>query len=115
LAGAAFLAAGAFFAAGTFFAGAFLAATLLVFLADFLAAGVAADFVAALADEDVVTVFSVFALVFLAGRALVAEEFFAVWEAFLSVAFFPPGRRRVIARRGDPVAGFTGTINLTNR
>jgi hypothetical protein len=54
-------------------------ALALGFLADdFLAAGVAVDFLAALADVDVVTVFSVFALVFLAGDAL-------VWELFLVV------------------------------
>ena len=70
---------------------------------------------AAFADEGVVTVFSVFAVVFLAGDVLVTEVFLAVCGAFLSSLFFPPGRRRVIARRGDPVAGFTGTINLTHR
>ena len=70
---------------------------------------------ALLADEELVTVFSVFAVGFLAGDALVTEFFRAVCVAFLSSAFFPPGRRRVIERKEGPVAGFTGTINLTDR
>ena len=95
-------------------AGAFFAA--LVFLAgDFLAAFVAVDFLAALADEELVTVFSVFAVDFLARDALLTEVFFDEFVAFLSTVFFPPGRRRVIERREGPVAGFTGTINLTDR
>jgi hypothetical protein len=102
-------------AAGVFFAGAAFFAALVFLAGDFLAAGVAVDFLAAFADGDVVTVFSVFAVVFLAGDALVTEVFVDVCAAFLSTPFLPPGRRRVIARRGDPVAGFTGTINLTDR
>jgi len=79
-----------------------------------LAAGFV-DFLAALADEELVTVFSVFAVDFLAGDALVTEVFFEAFVAFLSTVFFPPGRRRVIERREGPVAGFTGTINLSDR
>ncbi|MFZ0141385.1 MAG: hypothetical protein WAL70_09895 [Aeromicrobium sp.] len=93
-----------------------MALTLLVFLADdFLAAVVVVDFLAALADEELVTVFSVFGVDFLADDDLGAEVFFDEFVAFLPSAFFPPGRRRVIERREDPVAGFTGTSNLTNR
>jgi hypothetical protein len=134
-AGAAFLAAlfavAAFFAAGAFFAAAFLAGedfaavaflagaffAALVFLAGdfFLAAVVAMDFFAALADEEWVTVFSVFAVDFLAGDALVTEVFFDELVAFLPSIFLPPGSRRVIERREGPVAGFTGTFNLTDQ
>jgi hypothetical protein len=128
-AGEAFFAAGDFFAGAAFFvaafldgddlaAGAFLAgvffAALLFLAGDFLAAGFA-DFLAAFADEELVTVFSVFAVDFLAGDALVTEVFFEEFVAFLSTGFFPPGRRRVIERREGPVAGFTGTINLSDR
>ncbi|HWL48403.1 MAG TPA: hypothetical protein VNT92_00865, partial [Acidimicrobiia bacterium] len=61
-----------------------------------------------------VTVFSVFGVDFLADD-LGTEVFLDEFVAFLASAFFPPGRRRVIERREDPVAGFTGTSNLTNR
>jgi hypothetical protein len=54
-------------------------------------------------------------VVFLAGDALVTEVFFPEGAAFRRSAFFAPGRRRVSAREMDPVAGFTGTINLTDR
>jgi hypothetical protein len=68
-----------------------------------------------LADEELVTVFSVFAVDFLAGDALVTEVFFEELGAFLPSTFLPPGSRRVIERREGPVAGFTGTINLTDQ
>jgi hypothetical protein len=125
--------AGDFFADGAFLAEAFLAGDFLVADAadllvavDFFAAGVGVDFLAR-ADEDVVTVFSVFAVVFLAvllaGAAFLPDGFAAVLfldlpavaEACELVAF-PPGNRRVTTERSrDPAAGFTGTINLTNR
>ena len=119
LAGAAFFVtaflAGDDFAAEAFLAGAFFAALVLVAGDFFLAAVVAVDFFAALADEELVTVFSVFAVDFLAGDALVTEVFFEAFVAFLPATFLPPGSRRVIERREGPVAGFTGTINLTDQ